>query len=236
MDKVVSPVYQPIVDLRTGRVSHYEALARVAGNTGGHHAPLIEMGEQYGFIHLIDMAMLEHVVKALNTHPDVIIAVNVSVRSIEYDGNEVLSKFFRHMNYGRRLVFEITETVRIEDIDVIKMFIDAVRVAGCRVAVDDFGDGYFTVPIIQHLRPEYLKLSAKLVDVATQAKAVDQLKALVEVAATFGGEIIAEQIDTREKVELLRKAGVRYGQGFHLGAFCDVPNVELVPPLRLIKA
>lgn len=64
MKKAIIPVYQPIVDAKTGIVSHYEALARTINSTG-EHGRLIELGELVGFIDLVDIAMLEHVVEAL---------------------------------------------------------------------------------------------------------------------------------------------------------------------------
>ncbi len=82
MRKAITPVYQPIIDARTGIVLHYEALARTR-NGGSDHGKLINLGEQVGFIDLVDIAMLELVVDALQGNPHIIVAVNVSGVTIE---------------------------------------------------------------------------------------------------------------------------------------------------------
>ncbi|EMJ4582934.1 EAL domain-containing protein [Pseudomonas aeruginosa] len=90
-------MFQPIVDARTGAVSHYEALARTRGVRSGH-VKLLQMGEEFGFIDLIDFEVLRHVFRLLRDRPYVRVAVNVSVLTIEESCNELLSLVFKNMD------------------------------------------------------------------------------------------------------------------------------------------
>jgi EAL domain-containing protein (putative c-di-GMP-specific phosphodiesterase class I) len=217
MKKVVIPVYQPIMDLHTHTVAHYEALARIRDDVGqAGHAGLIRMGEEVGFIDLIDLAMLEQVFEMLTAYPKISIAANLSVATIERSANEVLPLIYRHLDTAARLIVEITETVMIRDIAKLERFVGAARHAGCKVALDDYGSGHFTVEHIRLLRPEYVKLDGSLVEQLTNG-IFTQVDAVKSAIAHYGGEIIAEVVDSEEKLLALVSGGIRYAQGFYIG-------------------
>lgn len=121
------------------------------------------MGEEFGFIDLIDFEVLRHVFRLLRDRPYVRVAVNVSVLTIEESCNELLSLVFKNMDLAHQVVFEITETAQINDMPRIQQFVAAVRLLNAKVAIDDFGDGFFTAPLVREIQPEYLKLSGDLV-------------------------------------------------------------------------
>jgi EAL domain-containing protein (putative c-di-GMP-specific phosphodiesterase class I) len=227
MRKVVVPVFQPIVEIATGGISHFEALARTREGSAGH-VSLIELGEHYGFIDLIDMAMMQHVFRLLREQPNAVIAVNVSVETIEHSCADVLSLIFKHMDLVRRVVFEITETVAIQDMPRICRFVEAVRLLKARVAIDDYGSegGYFTIPLVREIQPEFLKLSCDLV--ADMGRSGGEIMKLRDLSKVYGGEIIAEHVDSYEKLNTLRRLGVRYAQGYLLGE----PMPHLVAKIR----
>lgn len=217
MRKVVTPVYQPILDLHTHTVAHYEALARIredVGQTG--HAGLIRMGEEVGFIDLIDLAMLEQVFEMLAAYPTISIAANFSVATIERAASEVLPLIYRHLDAAARLIVEITETVMIRDIAKLERFVGAARHAGCRVALDDYGSGHFTVEHIRLLQPEYVKLDGSLVEQLAGGVSM-QVEAVKAAIAPYGGEIVAELVDSEEKLWALVSGGIRYAQGYYIG-------------------
>lgn len=217
MRKVVVPVYQPILDLRTHTIAHYEALARVRNDSDPNgHTRLIRMGEEIGFIDLVDLAMLEQVFEVLDTYPQLSIAGNFSVSTIERATKEVLPLIYHHLDLASRLIVEITETVAIRDMSSVERFIGAARHAGARVALDDYGVGTFTVDHISQLQPDLVKLDGSLVAQLVEGFPlhVDAVKAAV---ARYGGEIVGELVDSEEKLHALVTHGIRYAQGYHIG-------------------
>lgn len=224
MKKVLEPVFQPVVNMQTRRVTYFEALARKVDGSDGH-GRLIELGESHGFIHLIDLGMLSQVINMVRERPCLTVSVNISVMTIENALGEYLSLVFSHMDVAHRLVFEITETIKIRDYEKVGQFVKAVRLAGAKVAVDDFGDGHATMEVVERIRPEYVKFPCSIVERLGQTcdvRPVTELRASIEA---LGGLVIAEYVDSREKCELLRLAGIVHGQGFYFGKARHKPTV-----------
>lgn len=227
MKKTIAPVYQPIVDYDTGIVLHYEALARTR-NGVSHHGKLIEMGELVGFINLVDIAMLEHVVEALRANPRVVVAVNVSGVTIERSCNEILATAFRNMEFVRRVVFEITETCAIRDQRMLTQFLRSVRLLDARVALDDFGTGFCTLELVRQIKPEFVKLDGAVVRHFDDTGDASAIREVVNLVHGYGGKIIAEHVDSKRKADAMRDLGIRYLQGFHVGEFVtDLPADDL---------
>lgn len=226
MRKAIVPVYQPIVDIETGAVLHYEALARVKNGEGGHGS-LIEMGETVGFIDLIDIAMLEHVVEALERNPRAMVAVNVSGATIERSCNDLLAAIFKNMEFMRRVVFEITETREIRDQRMLTRFLMSVRLLDGRVALDDFGTGYCTLDLVERIKPDFVKLDGSVVEYVDTTGDATEISKVRDLVGCYGGKIIAERVDTKRKSEVMQSLGIRYLQGFYLGGLLpSLPEKE----------
>lgn len=220
MKKAITPVYQPIINSDNGLVLHYEALART--KSAGEHWQLIEMGESVGFIALIDIAMLEHVVDALRCNPFAVVAVNISGVTIDRSCSDLLSKIYQNMEFMRRVVFEITETSEISDDEMLEKFLMSVRLLGARVALDDYGAGFCTLGQVLKVKPNFVKLDGALVRDFESTGDDTVIREIVDLVQSYGGEIIAEHIDSPGKVEAMRNFGIRYLQGFFVGGIVDV--------------
>jgi len=145
----------------------------------------------------------------------IVIAVNVSVITVEHSCNEALALIFRNMDLVSRVVFEITETKEIRNPKLVKRFVDAVRLLDGRIAIDDFGAGHFTVDLVTKIKPEFLKLDAVLV--ADLEGNGDVIVQLCDLVGEYGGRLIAEHVDSKEKLDNLRSLGVHYAQGYYVG-------------------
>jgi EAL domain-containing protein (putative c-di-GMP-specific phosphodiesterase class I) len=218
--------YQPIVSLRDGGVSHYEALVRLADEPDGKLvAPgrFLPAAERYGLIREIDRMVLAQVAALLaGEHGErgVRIAINCSSRSIT-DG-EMLAQIEAQLALARvdptQLVIEVTETAAISDMTRARDFCAGVQALGCAVALDDFGAGFGTFQYLKHLPFEYLKIDGDFIR-GLPTSPQDQLvvKALVELARGMGKQTIAEYVGDAATIELLRELGVDHAQGFEVG-------------------
>lgn len=235
MKNVLVPVYQPVVDMQTQQVTFFEALARRKDGNDGHYR-LIELGESYGFIHFVDLGMLAQVVRELESRPCVTVSVNISVMTIESALGEILSLLFAHIDVAPRLVFEITETVQITNFQKLFKFVHAVRLAGAKVAIDDFGDGFASMNVVERIRPEYVKFPASIVNDLMKTRDVEKMCGLCAQIGGLGASVVAEFVDSREKVELLKEAGVAHGQGYFFGKPSFHPNCLLIEcqPAKMI--
>jgi EAL domain-containing protein (putative c-di-GMP-specific phosphodiesterase class I) len=218
--------YQPIVSLADGRVSHHEALVRLADQPDGSLvAPgrFLPAAERYGLIRDIDRMVLGKVAALLardSGEDGVRIAMNLSALSVT-DG-EMLGHIERglaqHDVDPARLVVEVTETAAISDMERASAFCEGVQALGCAVALDDFGTGFGSFHYLKRLPFSYLKIDGDFVRGLLHSH-TDQLvvKALVGVARGLGRHTIAEFVGDRPTMVMLRSFGVDYAQGYEIG-------------------
>lgn len=219
--------FQPVVCAATGEVNYFECLLRMrdeAGNTVPN-AAFITTIEDLGLIGHIDRFVLERTIQELATHPGVTLGFNVSgltacdrpwLRSL-------IAQLRDRPDLARRLVVEITETAALFDLDESARFVDTLRQAGCRVALDDFGAGHTSLRHLQALAVDTVKIDGSFVrNLADSAENRIFLRYLIGLTRGFGLSAVAECVERAKDAELLRAEGVGYLQGYHVGA----PTVE----------
>lgn len=219
--------YQPIVSLRDGSVSHYEALVRLADEPGGGLvAPgrFLPAAERYGLIREIDRMVLAQVATLLSgEHGEQGVHVAINCSSLSITDGGMLAQIEGALRLASvdpaQLVVEVTETAAISDMARAQAFCVGVQAFGCAVALDDFGAGFGSFQYLKHLPFQYLKIDGDFIR-GLPASSKDQLvvKALVDLARGMGKQTIAEYVEDMATVELLREYGVDYAQGFEVGA------------------
>lgn len=218
--------YQPIVDLSTDQVTHHEALLRSRGEDDSFLRTdlLIMAAEQNGQIHQLDELVVRRVFEHLHSlHKSGVqtrLALNLSGLSFNnpnlVPGIKRLLKEFELP--PEALVFEITETAALADIESSIKVMDALRAEGCRFALDDFGVGFSSLYYLKKLPVDYIKIDGSFVrHLDREPEHQVLIKALVEVARAFNLSTIAEFVEDDQVKDLLRSLGVNYAQGYHLG-------------------
>ncbi len=233
---------QPIVDVRRGSIHHFEALCRFDLSLP-HNSPYqyIVLGEETGLIHEFDVAMAAKVINLLKVLPvnnlKYAISINISGFSIgvpEYV--DALHALLREHPWTQgRLMFEITESSRISDLDAVNIFIQELRRNNYRVCLDDFGAGAASFQYLSALEVDVVKIDGTAVRNAQKAaKGRAFLSALTELCSRLGVETIAEMVDSPESLAFVRECGCDYVQGFLFGRpsrnatdFNPLPNINL---------
>ena len=232
--------YQPILDLASQRIAHYEALLRGRDEHGAllNTAQLIMAAEQSGMINRLDEQVVELVLEHLSvlqqSGSDIRLAINLSGRSFN---NANLVPHVRQclVRYGVRpssVIFEITETAALADIEASIQVMDALRAEGCRFALDDFGVGFSSLYYLKKLPLDYIKIDGSFVRNLTRDSEHQVLiRALVDVARAFNLQTIAEFVEDADILALLADLGVNHAQGYHIDrprAFAETwPTTQL---------
>jgi len=215
---------QPIIHIATGEIHHYEALCRF--DKTGVESPFktITFAEETGLIHDFDFAMAKKVVEWLGKFPrnsnKYRAAVNVSGYSIGKPTYvEALHKMLKENEWlVGKLMFEITESSRMSDLDSANNFIQALRSKGYHVCLDDFGAGAASFQYLSVLDVDVVKLDGSAVKNAMKApKGRAFLSALTELCKRMNVETIAEMVDTPETLDFCRDCNCNYVQGFLFG-------------------
>jgi EAL domain-containing protein (putative c-di-GMP-specific phosphodiesterase class I) len=218
--------YQPIVCLRSGTVSHYEALIRLADDPDGLLTPpcdFLPAAERYGLIQEIDRMVVSKVVALIGgelADRDARVALNLSALSITDRGMlaHIEQELTRRRVDPERLIVEVTETAAIGDMGRAQTFCEGVHTLGSAVALDDFGAGFGSFQYLKQLPFRYLKIDGDFIRTLPSSHK-DQLvvQALVGVAHGMGKQTIAEYVGDEPTMRLLRDYGVDYAQGFEVG-------------------
>jgi EAL domain-containing protein (putative c-di-GMP-specific phosphodiesterase class I) len=124
----------------------------------------------------------------------------------------------RHPIPDGLLVLEVTETAAISNMELARDLARDVRSLGARVALDDFGAGFATFYYLKHLDFDYVKIDGEFIRHLPDNHA-DQLvvKSVVDIARGLGADTIAEFVQDDHTLDLLRRFGVGYAQGYHTG-------------------
>ena len=217
---------QPILDLATNVVGQYELLLRLRTDHGSLLPPsaFLYVAERFGTIVAIDSWVVRQAVALIAMEAkagrSLTLNVNISAKSI---GNPQLVTVINRALADARidpacLVFELTETAAIGNIDHAKTFTTELKSRGCRFALDDFGSGFGSFYYLKHLPFDYFKIDGDFVR-GFGANTTDQLvvEAIVGIAKGMGKKTVAEFVTDQGMTDRLRRSGIDYAQGFHIG-------------------
>jgi EAL domain-containing protein (putative c-di-GMP-specific phosphodiesterase class I) len=219
--------FQPIVSVGDRRISHHEALLRLADEPDGRLvAPgrFLPAAERYGLVREIDRMVVEEVAALLGggvgLGADTRIAVNLSALSVT---DETMLTFIErrlawHGVDPSQLVIEVTETAAISDMRAAKAFCASVLALGCEVALDDFGAGFGSFQYLKQLPFTYLKIDGDFIRLLPISR-TDQLlvRAIAGVVRGMGRKTIAEFVGDETTMGMLHSYGVDYAQGYEVG-------------------
>jgi diguanylate cyclase (GGDEF)-like protein len=219
-------VYQPLIDMRTGRPIGAEALVRWQHPVDGLRSPdqFIGLAEESGLITEIGALVLNDAchqaarwVAETPDHTDLLVTVNLSARQVgdEQIIEQVSAALAASGLEPHRLVLEITETVLMHDRDAAAATLWLLKGLGVRIAIDDFGTGYSSLAYLRRFPIDMLKVAREFVDGLGRDAHDDVIThAIVELANTLGLLTVAEGIETEQQSETLAALGCDIAQGY----------------------
>jgi diguanylate cyclase (GGDEF)-like protein/PAS domain S-box-containing protein len=239
--------YQPILNIATSKISHYEVLIRMKNpQTGEMRAPakFIQVAEEVGLIQSIDQYVIKQGIAQLarlqKQGMNVKLAINLSGSVVDAPVLlPLLKKLFKSTDVDPSgLIFEVTETAAVSNFQQAKLMMTAVKALGCQFSLDDFGVGFASFNYMKQLPVDIIKIDGIFIkDLDNNAH--DQLfvKALVDVAKGLGKKVVAEFVENQEVLKILDEYGVDYAQGYHIGkpephVLKETdwsPNIDLTP-------
>ena len=219
-------VFQPLIDMNSGRPIGAEALVRWQHPTDGLRSPdkFIGLAEESGLIIEIGALVLRDACRQaagwVRTVPDpseIMVTVNLSARQVA--DSRIVDQVSAALEESGldpfRLVLEITETVLMHDRDAAAATLWQLKGLGVRIAIDDFGTGYSSLAYLRRFPIDMLKVAQEFVDGLGRDAHDDVItRAIVELAGTLGLTTIAEGIETTQQSELCSSLGVDIAQGY----------------------
>lgn len=218
------PMLQPKVNIATGEIESFEALARWISAEIGFVSPalFIPIAENTGNIYKIDREVLRKVLRwqqhrmtlGLKLYQ---VAVNISPSHF-YNPGFVESSVALIESYQvepKYIKFEITESVELDNVKRAKKIINELKLHGIDTSIDDFGVGYSSLSYLQKLPFEEIKIDKSFVDYLADSRMNAVVKTIIQLSKNLNMVSVAEGIETEEQHEELKRLGCQIGQGYY---------------------
>lgn len=236
-------VFQPICELKGGKLRAFEALARWEHSSIGTVSPneFIPIAEHINVIGPLTEELLRRAAKeAAEWESTIKLSFNVSAVQLCARGSA--ERLLRILNEAglapSQLQIELTETALLADYEVARTNLRTLRSAGTRILLDDFGAGHASVSYLREMRFDGLKLDGSFLSrISDSLRSQQLLTGVLGLSQSIGLSTIAEHIETKDQLDLLRRLGCAEGQGYFISqplspeeAFSlAAPNVVLLP-------
>ncbi|MEO7964597.1 MAG: EAL domain-containing protein [Gemmatimonadaceae bacterium] len=234
-----SVAYQPIVDLRTGRISGVEALARWVHPTHGPISPInfIPIAERSHLICVLGQWVLREACRQAAkwnsrlVETPLTVTVNLSARQLELDGlhAEVEDVLRETALDPRHLILEITETVIMQNAEATLARLHELKALGVGLAIDDFGTGYSSLAYLQRFPVDVMKIDRVFTEeVRAKGEGTALVRTILALAQLLGLKTIAEGVEEPAQRDTLRELGCDLAQGYLFGHPLSAADMEAI--------
>ena len=216
---------QPQYDMNH-KLRGFEALARLKDDDGSFISPadFIPVAEKTGLIDRIDLRVFDLAAGFLNdisgADSDLMLSVNVSVRHLMKNNfiEEMKKVLETHNIAPERIEVEITESIMIDSAEKALQRIDEIKQMGMKVAIDDFGTGYSSLSYLNSFPSDMLKIDKSFIDQMNLSDSSKQYVAMIiSIGHVLDLKVISEGVESADQVEVLKKIGCDYIQGYVWG-------------------
>lgn len=218
--------FQPTIPLQGQSLFGFEALIRWNHPCLGTVSPddFMPMIEVSDLIHPLTEWVISSAISSfkeiVDVWPDSFVAVNVSMRNLinQRFASRVRSLLDEHQFPARNLKIEVTESAVMSDPERTQKALNDLHAQGIRIAIDDFGTGHSSLAYLQKLPVDDLKIDRSFVgDILGNHSSRTIVLTIISLAHSLGISVTAEGIETEDVMQMLRRAGCDYGQGYHIG-------------------
>ncbi len=214
--------YQPVFDVRSGRIIACEALMRWTHDVCGPIAPtvFIPLAEENGMICALGRWGLQRACADAMSWPDETMKVAVNVSGLQFQQSSVASvvrEVLRETGLAaNRLEIEITESVLADDLETMTFELHALAEEGVSIALDDFGTGFSSLSLLHKLPLDKVKLDRSFVaQLDEDPSAVNLIASIVQMTQVMRKQVVIEGVETASQLALINSANVRFVQGYY---------------------
>ncbi|AEY01516.1 signal protein [Oceanimonas sp. GK1] len=217
------PLFQPIIDIRAGRILGHEALIR---GPQGHRlefpAALFGEARELGLLSELDLACRQaalHRYHELGMNGSLFVNVNPNVLLDRHHPRGCTRRLAEELGIApEHIVIELSEQDAVQDAEGLKQALKRYRELGFRIAIDDLGAGYSGLKLWSELQPDFVKIDRHFIQHLDQDPVKREfVRSIAALARSMDSAVVAEGIETRAELEQLQEMGIHYCQGYWLG-------------------
>lgn len=233
--KIRCQMIYPILE-KDAALPHFEVLLTVVDRNGEHLPPadFIKAAEEYSRMGAVDRWVIENVLIWMMENQHVLdgiggFSINLSGHSLNDETflDFIFEALVRYQVPRQKLIFEITETTAVANLEDAADFINEMKGIGCRFSLDDFGAGQSSYAYLKRLPVDFIKIDGAFVRNITEDD-VDYalVKSITEMGHFLNKKIVAEFVSSEEILDVVRDIGVDYVQGYYLGRPVMIEDLE----------
>jgi len=229
-DKIVT-YFQPIIDNKTNAVKKYEVLVRMIGKDSKVISPFffLDIAKKAKLYPKITKIVLDKAFDTFYHLPQYEFSINLTIEDIKDD--KIASYIYKKVSnfpHPKKVIFEITESEKIDDYKIVDVFIKNVKKLGAKIAIDDFGSGYANFEHIISMDADYIKIDGSLIkNINTDINSRYIAESIIEFSKKIGKKTVVEYVHSKEVLDIVKEIGADFSQGFYLG--------EPSPEIRSVK-
>ncbi|MEZ8066070.1 EAL domain-containing protein [Vibrio sp. 10N.222.54.F12] len=236
-------VFQPLV--RADESTHsVEALVRWIDEELGFVPPdvFIPIAESTGLMHKLGTFIIESSIMQIahlhrTTNQNIGLSINISVRQFSHASfsDHLFATLEKHQFSASSLTLEITESLFIEDVNLVKPIFEALHEKSIKISLDDFGTGYSSLSMLKALPIDELKIDKSFIDsIAVDQQSLTMVQNIIAIGKNFGMVVLAEGVETNEHFAILKACGCDLMQGYYFSR--PIPYDELYEYLTPTQA
>jgi len=226
-DRII-PFFQPIVNLQTSKIEKYEALVRLRLKNGEILPPFkfLEIAQKSSQYHNITKVMIEKTIQTARKYPQYRFSINFSMQDIL--DKKITTTLFELLDENKdtdaKIDIELLESEQLDDMQIVKLFIDKVHTYGSYILVDDFGTGYSNFSYFSELAIDIVKIDGSIVkEIVTSKRKFHMLKSIKEFANGMDMKTVSEFVESRDIALKLKSIGATYAQGYYFSQPLEQP-------------
>lgn len=217
LDFEFTMAFQPIVNCRTREIFAHEALVRGLNNEGaGKIFEHVNDGNRYRFDQACRTKAIQLAAElgmkpllSINFMPNAVYRPELCIRT-------TLAAAEKYNFPIEQIIFEITESEKVDDLAHVRNIVDYYRQRGFKTAIDDFGAGYAGLNLLAEIQTDIMKLDMALLrNIDTRKSSQIIVRGIVQVCTELGMTVVAEGIETHEEYAVLRDMGIDLFQGYY---------------------
>ena len=218
-NNLVEPYFQAIMDNQSNQIVKYEALMRIFDKDGNMLMPNV-------FIHKAKKSRLYQKLMEILFDKLIIYIQKYKIHvSINLDYTDILNPQIKKTiiskikvnNVGSHITFEVLESEKVSNFELVNDFIKEVRTYGAKIAIDDFGTGFSNYENILNLDIDYIKIDGSLIKKIDEAIYLNLIKSIVLFSKQQNIKIVAEFVSDLKTLRYVKNIGIDFSQGYHIG-------------------
>ncbi len=227
----VIPYFQGIYDNQKNCFYAYESLMRLKTPAGKILFPgdFMDIAKKYDLYLPLSLCMVKNVFKLFENRTE-IISLNISAYDVlSHEFQRTVFDLLAQAKHPENFIFELLETERFENLDILRNFVHRLKQFGCQIAVDDFGSGYANFIEFGNVETDFLKINGSLTKLlGTDASYDNILDSIAFMGQKMQVRLIAEFVETASTQKTLVQRGVHYSQGYLFSKPMPFAELKLV--------